>query len=609
MDTRSGRVGLPNPARLVVLVVAGGGTAAVAASLLAFPPVLDGSLVKKAIVLVVLTAVAEVVAIPLKHGTESELITLYELAVVADLVLLPIPVAIVVAVTGLGVALVVLRRPPIKAAFNLGSYGLGVVAAAAIYDIVGGGDFATARGLVGIVFGMGGFTAINLLAISSILAATEGRSLARVLAEEHVLSLAMGLGNSAVGIVAVSLYTTRPVLLGAVLAPAVALHMAFREWVKEKELSRRMEDEKSKLERIVEHSAEGIVLVEADGSVALWSPSMERLTGLGAREALGKAVSFLLRGRGLHGEPVAVDIGGEVEAVDVQVARTDGEQRWLRVQHGPVLSSEGELVSDVLLVYDMTRQREVERLRDDFVATVSHELRTPLTPIKGYATLLLNRGDELPADRVREALQSIVDRSEHMHRLVEDLLLASRMGRPGERRAPPDIRDVPVDLARVTDRSLRAFRLSHPAREFSVAAAEQVVAFADPLRVEQILANLLSNAMKFSQEATPVEVAVWREGNQACLAVRDHGRGIQADKLEEIFEKFVRLEDPMTMQTSGAGLGLYIVRQLASAMGGSVEVMSTVDQGSTFTVRLPTRPLPAEARRHTDPDEKASESA
>jgi PAS domain S-box-containing protein len=570
----------------LITAVAAGGAIAIASAVLAFPPTFDRETLRKALVLVVLTALSELISIRFSHGESGELLTLFELAVVADVVLLPPGLAVLVSVLGLALCLAIQRRKAIKFAFNLGQYALGVVPAVALYEAIGGGDFNSVRGLVALAIAMLAFTVINLVTISAIIAATTDQPLTKVLMEERGLSVALGLGNSAVGLVAVSLYLTRPALLPAVLAPTLALHMSFRGWVKEKELHRQMEAETTKLGRIVEHSSEGIVLADADGSVVLWSPSMERVTGVPAEEAVGKAVSYLLRGRDNFGRPISVDVASKAEPGEIEIIATDGSVRWLRVQHGPGFDDRGNLDFDVLVVTDVTRQREVDKLKDDFISTVSHELRTPLTPIKGYASLLLRRMDEIPVERRREALQSILERADHMHRLVEDLLLASRVANSGERRLPEVTRQA-VDVGHIAEKAVRSFVIAHPLREFRVEAAGDVVALGDPIRIEQIVANLVSNAIKFSDEGAPVDIDVEREGVEVRLRVRDGGRGIPADKYEQIFEKFKRLEDPLRMETGGAGLGLFIVRQLARAMGGEATVESELGKGSTFTVTLP----------------------
>jgi PAS domain S-box-containing protein len=568
--------------------VATGGALALAGVLLAFPFASSPASLRAAFALFLITATAELVAIPLQHGTSSELITLFEVAVVADLVLLPPSMGVVVAVAGLAVALIYRRRGFIKAAFNLGQYTLGLVAAAAVYHGLGESSFTTTHGLVALTLGMCAFVAVNLFTLSAILAATEGRRFATVLKEEGGLSVAMGIGNSAVGLVAVQLYQTRPGLLPAVLAPSLALHIAFRGWVKQKELSRRMEDERAKLQRIIEHSSEGIVLAEADGTVVLWSPSMEQITGIPVAEAEGKALPFLLRGRGPHGQPVSVEVSGRPDPFELEILTASGTLRWISVRHGPARDRHGNLTSDVIVINDVTRQREVERMKGDIVSTISHELRTPLTPIKGYAALLLRRGDEVDPERRKEVLESIIERTDHMVRLVEDLLLVSYVSREGERRLPEEVRRVPVDVQQIGDRALRPFVRANPHRQFTLeVASEAKFAAGDPLRVEQLLANLISNAVKFSDDGTPVSMSVDVDEGRIRIRVRDEGMGIPQDKHQEIFEKFRRLEDPMRMETGGAGVGLYIVKQLAQAMGGDVTVESALGKGSTFTVVLP----------------------
>src|SRR5256714_7594178 len=150
----------------LIAAVAGGGALAIAISVLAYPPPLNGSVLKKALILVVLTAMSELISIRLQHGQSAELLTLFELAVVADMVLLPASVAVLVSVVGLALALIVQRKTPKKFAFNIGQYALGVVPAVAVYHGIGHGEFGSARGLVALTAGLFLFTLINLVSIS-----------------------------------------------------------------------------------------------------------------------------------------------------------------------------------------------------------------------------------------------------------------------------------------------------------------------------------------------------------------------------------------------------------------------------------------------------------
>ena len=567
--------------RFVIRAVVSGGAAALGAAWLMSPPELGGSTLVRAFVLLLLTIAAELLSFRLPHGDTSEQITLGEIAIAADVALLPAALSPVVAVAGLSVALAARRRPPVKVAYNAGQYALATVVASSIFHGFGGGDVESASGLAALFAGMTAFAASNLLTISAIIAAISGRALPAVIRGEFALSSAIALGNSSVGMVAVGLWLQRPLLLMAMLAPVLTLHLAYRGWIRQREFVGLMEDQKATLERIVEHSSEGIVLTDGEGTVLLWSPSMERITGVTEEEARGKSIGFLLRGRSASGAIRHVEAGGE-DAL-IEITRADGAPRWLRVRHGPAHDAEA-LRWDVVVVHDVTAEHETEKMKEHFLATVSHELRTPLTPIIGYAKFLLRRPD-VPEEGRLEALAAMVDRGEHMQRLVEDLILASSIDASGKMRA--HARAESVDLLDVTGRVVRSVQAAHPDREITCEDEGAGPCIGDALRISQVLANLLDNAIKFSPPGSPVQVRLARESERVVVSVTDDGRGIPSDKLEQIFQKFRRLEDPVRMETSGAGLGLFIVDQLARAMGGSVEVRSNLGQGSTFTVRLP----------------------
>jgi len=214
---------------------------------------------------------------------------------------------------------------------------------------------------------------------------------------------------------------------------------------------------------------------------------------------------------------------------------------------------------------------------------VSHELRTPLTPIIGYVDLLRSRGERMTPQKRLDALNLIGDRAGHLSRLVEDLLLASRFG------DNPD--DIALQVAAGTH-DLGAL-VGQAARDLG---SDRVVlslppvgvpAHCDSGRVLQVLANLIGNGLKYSAADTEVRVGMRLAGDRVHVDVQDRGRGIPADQLDKIFDKFHRVEDPMTMSTSGTGLGLFIARRLARAMGGDVTVVSTLNSGSIFTLTLP----------------------
>jgi PAS domain S-box-containing protein len=354
-----------------------------------------------------------------------------------------------------------------------------------------------------------------------------------------------------------------------------------------------IKEEKSTLEQILGLSSDGILLLDGKGRVRVWNLAMERITGVPAEEAVGLAYNEWLAGPDHDGklvrlEDLLLETGPDNPraSCEVQIRTSEGLERWLRCNHS-LLYEGGEWTTDVVIVHDVTRIRQAERAKADFVATVSHELRTPITPIKGYVELLQARGPSMTEDKRQDMLRIIAERAEHMARLVEDLLLASRISSERGGSAVPGLRRECTDLVEAARRAATDWLRGADSRLELDLPERPLEVDADPLRLVQVLANLLSNAHKYSPAGQPVRLRVWRQDGWAKAAVVDRGRGIPREELDRIFEKFHRVEDPMTMTTGGTGLGLYIARELARAMGGEIEAASALRRGSTFTVRLP----------------------
>jgi len=354
-----------------------------------------------------------------------------------------------------------------------------------------------------------------------------------------------------------------------------------------------IKEEKSTLEQILGLSSDGILLLDGKGRVRVWNQAMERITGVPAEEAVGLAYNEWLAGLDHDGKLIrledllaAASPGSPRASSEVQIRTSEGLERWLRCNHS-LLYEGGEWTTDVVIVHDVTRIRQAERAKTDFVATVSHELRTPITPIKGYVEILRARGPNLSEDKRQDMLRIIAERAEHLARLVEDLLLASRISSEPGGSAVVAVRRECTDLAEAARRAATDW-LRRPDSRLELELPELPLEVdADPLRLVQVLANLISNAHKYSPAEQPVRLRVWRDNGWAKAAVADRGRGIPREELDRVFEKFHRVEDPMTMTTGGTGLGLYIARELARAMGGEIEANSAPRRGSTFTVRLP----------------------
>jgi signal transduction histidine kinase len=232
---------------------------------------------------------------------------------------------------------------------------------------------------------------------------------------------------------------------------------------------------------------------------------------------------------------------------------------------------------------DFTEERRVERLKSEFVSTISHELRTPLAAIFGSGKTLSRDDLTLSDDRRTALLDVIVDESNRLARIVEDVLLASRLD--------AGVLQVAIetcDSAEIVN-SLAVSRRIHapPNIEIVVTPHPPVRVTADANRLLQVLRNLVDNAIKYSPNGGQVEIAVQQADGRVQFRIIDEGIGIPPGERERIFEKFYRLDPELTRGVGGTGLGLYICRQLVHHMDGQIWIEAADGKGSVFVVELP----------------------
>jgi PAS domain S-box-containing protein len=363
------------------------------------------------------------------------------------------------------------------------------------------------------------------------------------------------------------------------------------------ESGRRAEDERRRLQAILDNLPEGVCIADVTGGRVV-------LANRKALELLGRP-ECLLAGCGDTDAPVKVSganglpfpaerlplrrsLQGEYcEGVQLEVRRRGGGPTTLLVNSAPLLS-EGTVYGAVATFQDIGNLKEVERMKDSFIAAASHELRTPITSIRGYAQLLLRhpeRGGGHP-DNVK-ATHVILRQVDRLVWLVNQLLDASRAqkGELGLAPAPCDLRAL---VAEVVDRK----RLLYDRHEIRLQADEPVHVMADAPRIEQVLVNLLNNAIEYSPCGGPVDVYVRACDGQAVVAVEDRGIGIPADRLDGIFERFYCAHSDLPRSNGGLGLGLYVSYQIVARHGGRMWVESKEDVGSVFSFALPVANLP-----------------
>jgi two-component system phosphate regulon sensor histidine kinase PhoR len=263
----------------------------------------------------------------------------------------------------------------------------------------------------------------------------------------------------------------------------------------------------------------------------------------------------------------------------VEVVMEGPRPRVLEVQVAPL---GGSLPGSAAVFRDVTELKRLERVRQDFVANVSHELRTPIAAILGYAETL-RAGALADAVHAPQMVEIIHRQSERLSELVSDLLELSRLD---ARERPLSV--TPVGLGEVVLRATEAMQPRAAAKHVSMThhIPDGLAARADAKALEQVLVNLLDNAVKYTPEGGTVELSARRDDERVELSVRDTGLGIEARHLPRLFERFYRVDRGRSRDMGGTGLGLSIVRHLVSAMGGDVRVQSQLGVGSTFTVVL-----------------------
>lgn len=543
-------------------------------------------------------AIAERVELHLTVQRAHAAFTLIEVAITAGLLLLPGPV--VVLGTAVGTMLTQLLRGlgSERAGFNAAIATLGSAVAAGVVAVFPAfGPMIGERPALGALAGMLLYAALNAAAMAGLVLRFAGADAWQELRRQAPFAAATIAGTASLGVVVADLWITEPFLVVFALAPAAAVHLAARGMRRSRELLEQVRTERDRLTLVVDGASDGILLLDRVGEIRVWSRAMEAMTGLTASDVVGRPVAEVLtpavrRGaEAVQGAWVVDDPSGrrhhELEAT---LVHADGSERVVSESHTLLLDDQGQAIGDVVVVRDVSRQVRLERLRADFIARVSHELRTPLTPIRGFAHTLRSRGDQLDPERRGEVLDRLVERTDHLGRLIDEVLLVTRFD-ADELHELTDLR--PVELGPLVRDEVERFRTAFPDRlaDGDVVLGDAIVARADPAHVRRVVAALLDNAGRYAHPPAAIRVEVAASDGGCLVAVEDDGPGIPTDQREAVFDAFHRVEDPLTMRTGGVGLGLFIGRRLAEAMRGELRLtVADSGRGTRMELWLPAAP-------------------
>lgn len=345
-----------------------------------------------------------------------------------------------------------------------------------------------------------------------------------------------------------------------------------------------LQRERDDRERILAHMSDGVALVDGAGRVAHVNHRLANL--LGAARPAEPGTLFQAFARVPDLDELLEAARSEARTVERELRLWSPRAQVLRVTATPL---GGPAPAPVLLVlHDLTEAERLQRLRQDFVANVSHELRTPLTSLRGYAETLLEGGLEDVEHRER-FVRIIREQAVRLQALVEDLLSLAELERPDVA-----LRRERFDLRAAVERQLATLR--EPARatglRLELAAGGSVWVEADRVQVEQAIANLLDNAVKYTERGG-VSVRLGADDDFAWFEVRDTGPGIPPEDQPRVFERFYRVDKARSREKGGTGLGLSIVKHAVQLHGGEVSLVSTPGEGSTFGFRIPLRSVAA----------------
>jgi PAS domain S-box-containing protein len=355
-----------------------------------------------------------------------------------------------------------------------------------------------------------------------------------------------------------------------------------------------LEQQGQRLRLVVDQLPEAVLIIERDPDrVMLVNRQTSHLLGWDIETPIGLEEFLAANPRSLpDGTPLPIEAIPIIQAIwkneiitqrEVRITRPDGSDITVLLNAAPVVASDGHVTGGIAVFQDITLIKDAEQLKDDFLSIVSHELRTPLTTIRGGATMLLRDAERLDDDTKSDILADMSHESNRLAILIENMVQLAHI-RAGRLAMETE----PVHIRSAIDDAIAAERQQLGERQCSVKSDPGLVAAADPRSLEQVIRNLLHNAMKYSPAGSPIEVRAQATGNDMVMvAVRDYGIGISEDDLPHVFERFRRAGEVEERRIPGMGLGLYLCRELIEALGGRIWIESPEGGGTCVAFCIP----------------------
>lgn len=355
-------------------------------------------------------------------------------------------------------------------------------------------------------------------------------------------------------------------------------------------LVEKSETERELLDKVIENSSEGVAVLDKNKRIIVWNRYMEELTGLNSTEVVGQPCYKVFYQKlqlkkltyQLYTQEYDSKATERVHDIEEELTTCDGEKVWVSSLYSYIMG-EKAVENTILVVRNISREREHMQAKNEFISLTTHELRTPLTAIKGYLSMVINGDVGKLTAKQKQYFNKAYQATERLVNLVEELLNVVRLEENEVKFnfAPFPINDLVAEV-------VEDFRQSAEDKKLQIRAniSQNYIVRGDRDRTKQILANLVDNALKYTPKGGII-VSTSVQGDALILSVEDTGVGIPAKHLNSVFDRFVRIPNALSVKAGGTGLGLYIVKNLVERQGGQIWVSSQLGKGTTFSFSLP----------------------
>jgi PAS domain S-box-containing protein len=443
--------------------------------------------------------------------------------------------------------------------------------------------------LIGVFSGVFGWWALIGLAI-----AANGYTAYELLFAEHTLGIDR--------IIQLFLLTEAPLIASYIMWHTQSKNDMAKDGSQMTQLAAQLSEVSNKSDIVINAIADGVVAIDQSGLIQLINPAAQILLGWPGKDALGLDYRSVIKLADTKGNPVPEDFSPirqvlmtqkQISTNDLELKTKSGKVVLISLTASPV--GQGAESSGAIAVFrDITREKEEERQKAEFISTASHEMRTPVAAIEGYLGLAMNPSTATIDDKARSYLLKAHESTQHLGRLFQDLLTVSKSE---DARLVP--RPVVIDIIALTREIVaslsqkaktKSLFLSFAPGENDTEGNKHITpvyyTYADQDQLREVLNNLVDNAIKYTKQGT-VTVDVTGDNEAVTVKVTDSGIGIPPEDVPHLFQKFYRVDNSDTREIGGTGLGLYISRRLIEANNGHIGVNSAYGSGSTFYVQLP----------------------